>query len=251
MPRAFQVFWQAIRDCFEEFLILAVCNLLWSLFTIPLLSLSLLALQAEAGLIAILVALLAILPMAPASIGLTALAHRISEGRAISFADYFQAMRRYARPAWLVMGLWMIGLVIVLVDLAFYARVDNLVGAALYGLWIYILLIWMSLQIYLFPLIILQERPDLRRLARNAFVMVIGRPFFTFTTLVLMSLLVLLSYWLIAPFFLLTISLLAVWGMRATTALIADDQARRTPAADSAATPVVEEKGRRGQVRPK
>lgn len=252
MSRAFQVFWASIRDCFDEFLLLAACNLLWALCSMPLLGLALFIQQSDAGLIAALVLMAAVLPMAPASAGLAALAQRVSEGRTVSFRDFFAAMRQYARAAWLVMGLWMLGLVIILVDIAFYAQVANLFGGVLYGLWIYLLIIWVALLIYLFPLIILQEKPGLRTLARNALVMTIGRPLFTLTTLVLMSIVVVLSYVLVAPLFIVTVSLLAVWGMRATTALIEDDKARRANA-DPQALPTnrVEEQGRRGQVRPK
>jgi uncharacterized membrane protein YesL len=241
-----------VRDSFDEFLLLAACNFIWAVCSMPLLGLALFAQQSGSGVIAALVAMTAVIPLGPASVGLAALAQRVSEGRTISFGVFFGAMRQHARPAWLVMGLWMLGMVIILVDIAFYAQVDNLFGAVLYGLWIYLLVIWVALLIYLFPLIILQEQPNLRLLARNALVMTLGRPLFTLTTLVLMSIIVVLSYVVVVPLFIVTFSLLAVWGMRATTALIEDDKARRA-SADPQAAPAdrVEEKGRRGQVRPK
>lgn len=250
MGRAFRVFWAAVRDCFDEFLLLAACNVIWAVLSVPLIAFALFTLQEGASLFASAAVLLAVLPMGPASAGLAALAHRISEGRTISFRDFFAAMRRYARISWLVMGLWMFGLLIILFDIAFYARIENLFGAVLSGLWLYLLVIWLAIQIYLFPLIMLQERHDLRLLVRNTLIMTMGRPIFTLTTTLLMSVVLVVSYTLLAPLFLATISLLAVWGMRAATTLIEEEKARRE-AKSATTTGPVQEQGRRGQVRPK
>ena len=54
---------------------------------------------------------------------------------------------------------------------------------------------------------------------------------------------------LVVPFLLFSVSLLAVWGVRATQFLIDDAQARQATDAEPPAP--VEERGRRGQVRPK
>jgi uncharacterized membrane protein YesL len=247
MPRAFRVFWSAIRDFFDEFLFLSACNLIWVALCVPLLGFAFFVVT-DAPVLASAAALLAVLPMGPASVGLAAVAHRISDGRTASFGVFFEAMRRYARPAWIITGIWMVGMLIILFNLTFYNQVDNLFGAVFYGIWLYILIVWLALQIYLFPLLMLQEKPSLRLLVRNGAVLCLGRPVFTLTTLVLMIAIMALSLIVVVPLVLVTIALFAVWGMWATKSLI---EADRLKAEAASPAPVVEEKGRRGQVRPK
>lgn len=256
MVRAFRAFWRAVKDIFDEFLLMAICNVLWSLISLPLLVVSNILLLTTGVWPAIAVGLLAVLPLAPATAGFYVIAQRTTEGRVSKVGDFFAGMRRYALPAWRTLGVWAIGLVIILVDLSFYMGVDNFIGSLILGLWFYLLVVWLGLLIYIFPLMLLQERPDLRTIARNALLMTVGRPIFTLTTLVLMGLVVataLLIPLLTPLFFLFIVALLVQWSMRATQTLIKEAEDRRAAeqAAAEATAPPPAEKGRRGQVRPK
>jgi hypothetical protein len=103
---------------------------------------------------------------------------------------------------------------------------------------------------------ILQTDKRVRVIARNAIVMVLGRPIFTLVTLILMVLLgaVLGTFVPLLPL-LLTFAFLAIWSFRATNTLIAEAEARRAAqeeqATAAAGNPVSTEKGRGGQVRPR
>ncbi len=258
MIRAFRALGKAIKDVFEELLLLIMCNLIWALISLPLLLAAYITLADLQNIwLAVLLSLLAVLPMAPATAGLYVVAHRTSEGRVSKIGDFFGGMRRYALPAWRTLGIWMIGFIIILVDLQFYAGVTNFVGSLILGLWFWLLVIWLGLLIYIFPLILLQEQPSLRIIARNAFLMTLGRPIFTLITLVLMGALVLIC--VIFPLLtvlipLILVALLAQWSMRATQELIKEAEERQAAAqakAEAEAARATEEKGRRGQVRPK
>jgi Tfp pilus assembly protein PilX len=68
----------------------------------------------------------------------------------------------------------------------------------------------------------------------------------------MMALLVGLSLFLVIPVFLITAALLNLWSVRATTALIEYQRARQEAEEAAAANaPPAEERGRKGQVRPK
>ena len=250
MRLAFQVLGKTLRDVFDEFFLLLLCNLIWAGLAAPLLYLAVIALQGGSTVLAGLFFVLAVLPMGPSSAGLAYVAHRICEGRATKLSDFFLGMRDRARSGWLLMGIWCAALLIIVVDIGFYAQMGNLFGLVLYIFWMYALILWGATMIYVFPLSIVQTKPGWRVMARNLLFMVMGRPLFTFTTLFLMSVIFVISFVLLVPLAMITVSLLAVWGMRATLALIEEDRLRRE-AAEAAATAPAAEKGRRGQVRPK
>jgi hypothetical protein len=87
-------------------------------------------------------------------------------------------------------------------------------------------LTWLALLIYLFPLMLAQEVTDLRQLARDAALLLVGRPIFTLLNLALMLLTLWGSLLLIVPVLAITPALLNVWSARATQTLI-DDARRR------------------------
>lgn len=240
----------ALRDLFDDFLLLIGCNLIWVCMCGPLWVVAFYALMDGLSGFAALVALLGVLPAGPATMGLVAVAHRVADGRATKLGDFFAGMRHYARAGWAFAGIWVGGLLIVLLNLGYYGGLSGWLGMLMSGLWLYGLLFWLSLLIYAPALILLQEQPTLRLVARNSFLMVVGRPLFTLITLALMGLLLFLSLFLVVPTLLLTLGFLALWGMRATMQLIADARRRREEAEATGAQPA-EERGRKGQVRPK
>lgn len=252
MANPFRALWSALRDLFDEFFLLIICNLLWLLISAPLFFVAYVLLSAGGTVLAVVAALLGVLPAGPATAALTAISYRVSDGRAIKLADFFAGMRSHARQGWAVLGAFVAGAILTLFNLSFYLQVSSIFGGLMLGLWIYLLLFWCALLIYSFPLLFLQQRPDLRTMLRNAALMVVTRPIFTLVTLLLMAIILGLSVATVAPFVLIAPALLNLWSTRATRHLIEVAEARRAAQqakAEAAAPP--EEKGRRGQVRPK
>lgn len=250
MLNPFRALGKALRDLFDDFLLLIACNMIWSLMCAPIWAFALFLLGEGAGLLALVVALLGVLPAGPATGGLFHVAARAVDGRASKVRDFFTGMRLYARPGWAIVGVATAGLVLILYNLGFYLAVTNLFGAIMLGLWLYVLIFWLSLLFYAPALLVLQEQPDLRAIARNAFLMALGRPVFTFLSLVLLVIILALSLYLVLPIFLLTVALFALWSVHAARLLI-DDARRRREAGESATAPAPEERGRKGQARPK
>jgi len=225
--RAFRAFWAACKDLFDELMLLAICNILWVLISGPLLLLAYAALVGGALVFAIAFALLAVLPLGPACAGLAAVAHRVAEGRASTWRDFFAGMRRYTRPSWIIMGVWMVVLLLIIVDLFFYSNMPNTFGFTMMIFWFNLMLLWFGALIYLFPLLILQDEPKLRALARNAFLMTMGRPIFTLITLVLMLAISIASVIVPPLAIFITIGFLGQWSMRATLELVKEAEERR------------------------
>ena len=251
----FRILWLSIKDIFDELFSLVLINLLWVLISAPLLLLAVVLLSAGSTTLSAVVALLAVLPMAPSNAGLYTVAQRVTEGRVISWRLFFQGFREYLQLSWRLYGLWMIGLLIIVVNLGFYSRMESTIGSVLLVLFLYFLLVWFGLLIYIGPLMLLQTDKRIRVIARNAFLMVFGRPFFTLIMLILMGLLG-VALGVVVPFLplLLSFAFLAIWGFRGTTTLVADAEARRLARQDQAAATNARlntDKGRGGQIKPR
>jgi uncharacterized membrane protein YesL len=251
----FRILWLSIKDIFDELFSLMLVNLLWVLISAPLVLLAVALLSAGSTTLSVLVALLAVLPMAPSNAGLFTVAQRVTEGRVISWRLFFEGFREHLLLSWRIYGLWMIGLLIIVANLGFYSRMGSNIGALLMVLFLYFFLVWCALLIYIGPLMLLQTDKRVRVIARNAFVMVFGRPFFTLITLFLMGLLgVVLGVFVIFLPILLTFALLAIWSFRSTTTLIADAEARRLARqaqSEAAISRQNTDKGRGGQIKPR
>lgn len=229
---------------------LIVASLIWAIISLPLLFFAFLAFSAGSLGIALPVLLLSALPVGPATAGLSYFTYKVSDGRAVKIADFFVGMREYARQGWIIGTAFLAGVAIILFNIGFYGNASGIFGALMLGLWLYLFLFWVSMLIYSFPLVFLQERPEMRTMLRNAVLMVVGKPIFTFLTLVMMLLIFGLSVFLVVPLFVITPAFLNLWSMRVARYLIALDEARRQQADEKAAGPP-EERGRKGQVRPK
>lgn len=253
----FRTFWQACRDLFDELFGMIAANILWVLISMPLLSVAFALFISDNPIIAGIVALLGVLTLAPASTGLTLIAQRVTEGRTFSWRMFFDGFRELRVISWQVYGLWMLGLILILVNFGFYGQIDSAIGAFLTVLFLYILLIWFSLLIYLGPLTVLQEDRRVRTVWRNAAILALGRPIYTLLTTLLMAIIGGLSTLIPLLLLLLTPAFFAVWGFRATTTVIAQAEERRREleekraAAANPGAPANTEKGRGGQVRPR
>lgn len=240
---------RALRDLFDDFFLIICCNLVWFCTTAPLWAVALYMLVDGQFWLAALVTMLGTLPAGPMTMGLVALAWRLADGRVSGFRDFFGAVWRYARTGWILFGGWMLGFLLILFNLGYYGTLQGWVGVILTTIAIYILLFWLSLLIYVPALFLLQEVPTPRMIIRSSTLMILGRPIFTLLTLAMMGLILLISFSLVAPLALLTVGWLALWGMHTTRQQIADAERRKQEA--EAATAPSEERGRRGQVRPK
>jgi uncharacterized membrane protein YesL len=249
----FRTFWKSIKDLFEDLFVLAIVNLLWALINTPL-ALGLLFFSGSGSGALAVVLLLGVLTLGPANSGLYAIAERVTEGRTSSWRDFIAGVRANPVFSWKVYGLWMIGLIVILVNLQFYNLSANTIGAFLYVLFLYFIVVWFGMLMYIGPLMRLQTDKRIRTIARNAALMTFGRPLFTLLTLVLMAAIVVASIWLPILLILVTFSFLAIWSFRATLTLIAEADARRAAAEEKAASAnqrANTDKGRSGQIRPR
>ncbi|RRR68277.1 MAG: hypothetical protein EI684_17795 [Candidatus Viridilinea halotolerans] len=207
---------RAWGDLFDEILLLLGCNLIWVCMSGPLWVVAFYALLDGLGWFAALVALVGVLPAGPATLGLMAVVQRVAEGRAITLNYFFASMRQYAHSGWACVGMWVVGMVLIGLNLGFYSQIESWLGIVMSGLWLYALVSWCGLLLYAPALLVVYEQPTLRLVLRDSAMLLLRYPFFSLITLVLMGLFGLLSLVLVVPIFFFSLSLLALWSMRAT-----------------------------------
>ena len=246
----FRTLWKSLKDLFEDLFVLALVNILWILINAPLAVAGFFALNNSTALY--IVMLLSVLTLGPTNAGLYAIAERVTDGRTSSWRDFFAGMRANPVLSWKVYGLWMFGLVVILVNLQFYSMNGTTVGSILYVLFLYFTVVWFGFLMYIGPLMQLQTDKRIRTIARNAALMTFGRPLFTLVTLALMAAIAVASILLPILFLLATGSFLAIWSFRAVLTLIEEAEARRAAAAEkTSAVNTSTDKGRGGQIRPR
>jgi hypothetical protein len=130
------------------------------------------------------VLLLGVLPN-PAFAGVQLLGHSLREREALPLRDQWQAVRLHWRPA---LAAWLAGIVlsaVLILNVAFYAHlggtssVPRVLIEPIEAAWTSLLAFWLAMHLYVYPLLLRQERRGLLLVYRNAAVMVLGRPLIT------------------------------------------------------------------------
>lgn len=185
MLRALQVLWRAIVE-FERYgWLYIVCNLFAALISIPVVT-------------------------APAAYaGLSRLSHAAQTSPTTDFSEFWSGVRQHLWQGSL-MGIANIAIFGILwVNFASYGSRTDLLFVILRTMWAIVLVSWISLQLYVWPILEEMEQPDLRIGLRNAAIMALQNLGFTFVLLIGIALIVLLSTITAVPWLLLTGSLVA------------------------------------------
>lgn len=178
----------AVRQIILNIGVSAFANIVLSVISLPLLLLAvpLAALLGSPRLgPAVLVLLVGALP-SPLAAGLQNLCYQMAKGERFDLWTYhWSGLRQFARAA---LGPWLVavlGTIVLASNVVFYGRMGASPLRFFAVLWAYGLLFWLALHVYVYPLLFRQEEPSIRLLYRNAFLLVIRRPLFSLTVLVL------------------------------------------------------------------
>lgn len=195
--------WTAI-GLWDESLLLLKANVVWFLATLPLALPILLAgavLLPLAGveeqgagpaLLLMLTTFLALLVPNPASLGIYRLAAVLRRKDTPPFREFWNAALSSLGLGFVLYAIGLLGVLILSVNLVFYLF-QPLPLKGLMVLWAGLLFVWLALQLYLGPLVMLLGERRILALYRRAALLVLGHPFFVLTFLLSVALLVLLN----------------------------------------------------------
>ncbi|MEZ4657788.1 MAG: hypothetical protein R2911_09460 [Caldilineaceae bacterium] len=191
--KAFTVMGRTIKAGYEELFLCVFLSLVWWAGT------------------------LLIVTAAPATLGLHKVTNRIANYKRVDSSFFWEAARSNIGRGWLLYLLHILIPVAVLFNVYFYisSPVTWMRIIAIAWLWI-MLLIAMMMQ-YLFPLFWQQDEPDFKLILRNALLLALRYPLYTFLMLIFQILLFALSVALTLPLLLL---MPALMGLAANFALV-------------------------------
>ncbi|MFN8498918.1 MAG: hypothetical protein U0641_13795 [Anaerolineae bacterium] len=180
MPGVGRVLRVTVRTLWDDLFVIFIVSLLWAAISfIP--TLVVFALTGSR----IPTFLMFIAATSPATAGVYYVTNRLANGLVARTAQMFEAMRRYAMPAWGLGILNGLALVIAIVDIEFYVNLPPPLNLIVSVVWIVILVFWLWTQFYAFPMLIEQERPNIWHALRNGAIMALSMPALTLLIFVL------------------------------------------------------------------
>jgi hypothetical protein len=224
MSEALQVVRFSLKDLWDEFLLLVVFNVLWSLTAI-LPVLALLVLSSVDPIWALVVGLLLLLPLPIVSGALCFVTNQISRGNAAGWGTFAAGLRRYWAKSLVVALINVVVLVLLVTNIQFYLLA--LQGAwtnFAVSIWLVLGIYWLLVQVFWFPMILELENEKVFLALRNAMVMVIVTPGFSVTLGILLLVLGILCVALTVPVILFMASLFLLIANHATRSRLAFTQ---------------------------
>ena len=188
--RAFIVAFRAIRSWLGELGFLIIASLLWFITggLMVMVAAVLAWPMATIGGPWWLAPLLAI-PIGPATAALAVVARRCAGELRVDRSFYFDALRAYWRPALGLSAIGMVGLTLILLNLIFYAARSGTLALVMLFLWADVLLFWLSVQFFVWPILVRMERPGALAAIRTAALAAWANPLFSLLLLVIAAIL--------------------------------------------------------------
>lgn len=195
---AMGVFWQTLKDTWEELFPLALVNLVWLFASMTIV----------------------LFPVAAA--GVYYVANRVAHGKTFAFGDFIEGIKKL----WWRSLLWFLANLaiafLLYTNLTFYPAFfkGSLVGVIIGGFWISVFVFWASMQLYFWPLLIEQEQPKMLQAWRNCAFLILANPFYAFFVVCFTVLLFGLSAALTLPLIFVGMGLVAILGNNAVLTLL-------------------------------
>ena len=227
MIDALRVTWQSLKDLWEEFVLLIMMNILWSLAALlaiaPLLLLG--ASNPILGL-ALSFVLFWILPIVTGA--LCFVTNQVVRGNAVGWGAFATGLRRYWLKSLIVTVINLVVLVLIAFNVQFYAFVlQGTWTIFAVSIWVIIGIYWLIVQIYWFPMLLELENEKVLLSLRNALALPIITPGFSLTIFLVLILLAVLCIVLTVPLPLFMAALLLLIANRATRSRIEMVQRKR------------------------
>lgn len=183
-------------DIWEEMLYLMIFNFIW------------------------LAGSLLIIPWPFVTFGLFSVIYDISQGKGIKFGTFFAHARRMWKQAYIWGGINFVVLIILGININFYAGIASRWAAAVQITLIGLAVFWIILQLVALPLYSWLAEPSFKLALRNAAIVAGRHPLAILGLVIIVILIGLISYFFQALFFLGTFAVIAVVANRLVEALV-------------------------------
>ncbi len=194
---AMSVFWQTLKDTWEELFSLAIANLVWLFSALTIIG----------------------LPVTTA--GMYYVTNRVAHGKTFHFADFIEGIKLY----WWRSLLWFLANIVMILlfwmNVRFYPEnFEGIWTIIVSGLWMALLAFWLGMQVYFWPLLIEQEQPKMLLAWRNCAYLILANPFYAFFVVAFSIVLFGISAALTLPLIFVGMALLGLLGNNAVLILL-------------------------------
>jgi len=124
------------------------------------------------------------IPIGPTTAALAVVARRCAADLGVSRDHYFAGLRAYWRPALGLSAIGMLVLVLLLLNIMFYATLSGFVQMMV-AIWVYLFFFWLSVQLYAYSILVRMEKPQIWGAVRTAAFASWANPLFSFLLLVI------------------------------------------------------------------
>jgi uncharacterized membrane protein YesL len=140
---------------------------------------------------------------------LSHLSHTAQTTQTATYSDFWAGFRTHLGRGIAIAAANVVILGMLWSNFVYYGSQTGALFVALRTMWLIILIVWLAIQVYLWPILEEMEQPNLRGAIRNAAVMMLQNPIFTVSLLGVMAVIALVSAALVIPWLLVTSSILA------------------------------------------
>jgi uncharacterized membrane protein YesL len=162
-----------------------------------------------------------VLPAGPVTAGIHQVANRLANYKRVDNSFFWEGSRMYVGRSWLLYLVNLLLPVVIGFSIVFYLNTTG--WLRVFGfICIWLLLFVLMVGQYTFPLFWQQDEPDIRLALRNAALLTLQRPLYTFLILLFQLLVIGISVAIALPLFLLTPGLIALSANFALAGILQD-----------------------------
>jgi hypothetical protein len=227
MADSFRITWQSLKDLWDEFVLLIMLNVVWSL-SILLMIVPLFLWSGSNPIPALALSFLLFWPLPIISGALCFVTNQIARGNAVGWGTFGAGLRRYWAKSLGVAAINLVVIGLIASNIQFYGFIlqGTWTNFAV-SIWLIIGLYWLITQIYWFPMILELESEKVLEALRNALALVIISPVFSVTSAIILAVLMVLCIVLTVPLPLFMTVLLLLISNRATRDRLGHIQKKR------------------------
>jgi uncharacterized membrane protein YesL len=215
MIDALRVTWQSLKDLWEEFILLIMINILWTLAAMLALA-PLLLLGGSDPLLGLGLSFLLFWFLPIVTGALCFVANQTVRGNAIGWGTFATGLKSYWLKSMIVAAISLVTLALIVMNIQFYAVV--LQGGWTFfavSIWLVLGIYWLIVQVYWFPMLLELENEKVLLSLRNALALPLVSPGFSLAIFAILALLAVLSIALMVPLPLFMAALLLLIANRA------------------------------------
>ena len=218
ITEAAAVFWQTLKDIWEELYSLALVNLVWLFsWSLPLAAGALTRHPA----VIVLTIVVSLGLFAVTTAGIYCVTNRVARGKTFHFSDFIAGIKKY----WWRAILWLLANIVIIgmgaLNLWFYT--NNFTGmwvVLVGGFWLAVVIFWLTMQMYYWPSLVEQQETKMLVAWRNAAYLVMANPFYAFSIASSTVLLLAVSIATTLPFIFVGMAIVGVLGNNAALTLL-------------------------------